>query len=356
MLVIYSPRSTFVLLNMSRSADIAVWDSHPLRLGATPTQVYIDGVAQLTEPHTLVKPSQLQRAPQMPNWDREAQKAVEFEGLPPLRGRRLGLGGHRTGQGQGDSASRGGVKFLDVKSVWVLNQDGDVQTLFDDSDSGGEGNTVIVRDGDAICFAGKSDSVQCAQGEGEDLEVVDLQGGSIAPGLTTFGSPIGLVEIRLEPSTVDGVVFDPLIGGVPAIVGGDEAVIRAVDGLQFEGRNTLSVVLFLLGVGCICSDFDTFHRLAYRGGVTRAITAPLSNGFLSGLSTTLDVGATSAVEKGAITQAETALHVSVSPLLGVSVSTQIATLRRLLFDSTSHIWERVREVCYAPIGLVRGVF
>ncbi len=73
----------------------------------------------------------------------------------------------------------------------------------------------------------------------EDIERIDLKGGTIMPGLTTFGSPIGLVEIRLESSTNDGVVFDALTGGVPAIVGGDTALVRAVDGLQFGGRNTL---------------------------------------------------------------------------------------------------------------------
>lgn len=32
-------------------ADVVLWDSHPLRLGATPTHVYIDGISQLAEPY-----------------------------------------------------------------------------------------------------------------------------------------------------------------------------------------------------------------------------------------------------------------------------------------------------------------
>jgi hypothetical protein len=192
----------------------------------------------------LVKPAQLQHTPQTPNWDREAQKAVDFDGLPPLRGRRVNLGWGTTGQRE--PGTRNGVKFLDVKSTWVLDEDGNVQTLFDDDAEDAAGKMVIVRDGRVVCFTGKIDPVHCAQDEQGDMEVIDLQGGSLAPGLTTFGSPIGLVEIRLEPSTTDGVVFDALTGAVPAIVGGDEAVIRAVDGLQFEGRNTLSVT------GCFC--------------------------------------------------------------------------------------------------------
>ncbi|KAF5378365.1 hypothetical protein D9615_008768 [Tricholomella constricta] len=285
-------------------ADIAIWDSHPLALGATPVQVFIDGIAQIEQPHALVKPKALQTAPQTPNWNVESQQAVEFDGLPPLRGRKVRLGGD-------------GVKFTGLKTAWMRDEDGHVHSMFDETTGSAE-HSVVVRDGSIVlCSAGN------AAGACDDArirEVVDLQGGSLAPGLTTFGSPIGLVEIRLEPSTTDGLVRDPLTGSVPAILGGDDAVIRAVDGLQFEGRNTL---------------------LAYRSGVTRAVTAPVAGGFLAGLSTTIDTGASSAVEKGAVIQEETALHVSVSLGLGVSVSTQIATLRKLLHESeSSDAWAR----------------
>jgi hypothetical protein len=58
------------------------------------------------------------------------------------------------------------------------------------------------------------------------------------PGLVSFGSSLGLTHIAAEQSTNDGAAFDPLTGGVPGILG-SEAVIRAVDGLQFESRNAL---------------------------------------------------------------------------------------------------------------------
>ncbi|KAF8065373.1 hypothetical protein FPV67DRAFT_1628755 [Lyophyllum atratum] len=300
-------------------ADIAIWDSHPLTLGATPVQVYIDGIAQIAEPHALVKPEALQQAPNTPNWDAEARKTVEFEGLPPLRGRKIRWGGWSQDDDDAVKAGDTGIKFIGVKSVWMRDEDGHVHAMFDEEEKlGGSGHAVLVRDGSIVFCSGDNLSI-CDNGRVQ--EVVDLQGGSLAPGLTTFGSPIGLVEIRLEASTIDGVVNDPLTGSVPGIAGGNDAVIRAVDGLQFEGRNTL---------------------LAYRAGVTRAVAAPVANGFLAGFSTTIDTGASSAVEKGAIIQEETALHIAVSLGLGVSVSTQIATLRRLLHDSTADAWERVR--------------
>lgn len=155
------------------------------------------------------------------------------------------------------------MRFESVRSVWRRDDREGVNALFDVSvhdgsygdgdgmvdggnDSGGDiaaqGNwTVLVEDGKIVCYqsalAGScADAVASFDGE---EEVVDLQGGSFGPGLTTFGSPLGLVEIRLEPSTSDGRVLDPLVHEIPSILGGSQSVIRAVDGLQFGGRNTL---------------------------------------------------------------------------------------------------------------------
>lgn len=73
--------------------------------------------------------------------------------------------------------------------------------------------------------------------EGSDVDIVDLKGGAIAPGLVSFGSPLGLQEIQGEASTYDGSVYEPLLGNVPAIVGGSGVMIRAADGLQFAMRD-----------------------------------------------------------------------------------------------------------------------
>lgn len=71
--------------------------------------------------------------------------------------------------------------------------------------------------------------------------------------------------------------------------------------------------------------------LAYRAGVTLGVTAPKSNGFLVGLSTSFSTGAAHSLEKGAVLEDVTALHITIghsSPT--PSVSTQVAALRRLL--------------------------
>jgi hypothetical protein len=62
------------------------------------------------------------------------------------------------------------------------------------------------------------------------------------------------------------------------------------------------------------------------------VTAPSGN-FLLGFSTAFAVGASNALEKHSIIQDEAALHVAVSRQSTTSVSTQIAALRRILFDA-----------------------
>ncbi|KDR69239.1 hypothetical protein GALMADRAFT_128703 [Galerina marginata CBS 339.88] len=293
-------------------ADIVIWDSHPLTLGATPEQVYIDGIAQLISPHSLVKPSVFQDLPEVPNWDKEKDDTVKWEGLPPLRG----------------SERKGRSWVKNVKTLLEFDEDGTVKAVFD---SESDQMTVLIEHGKII-----STSVSSNKLFQEEDEVIDLKGGSIAPGLTTYGAPIGLVEIRLEDSTNDGPVLDPLVDGdLPSLLAGKSGIIRAVDGLLFEGRNTL---------------------LAYKSGVTTAITAPSGTGFLQGISTAFSVGAPHALAKGAVVQQETALHVSLSFGLPVSVSTQVSALRTLLFGAeesstervgvvvdTKSAWEKVRE-------------
>ena len=210
--------------------DIVVWDSHPLTLGATPQQVYVDGIAQLSNPYPLKKSAGFQDLPETPNWDREKNDTVRWDGLPPLTGWKIG--GHR-----------GRLRLLNVKNLVGFNELSEydeLETVFDDTEKD-QGRAVVIEEGRITCVQRAADPCLSAFGGGDEV-IIDLRGGSIGPGLTTYGSPLGLVEIRLEPSTNDGNVLDPLIGGnLPSILakGGERGLVRAADGLLFEGRNTL---------------------------------------------------------------------------------------------------------------------
>lgn len=266
------------MLKPGYDADVVIWSSHPLSLASTPTQVYIDGIPQLSLPSRYVAKGPT-TPPRTPNFDSEKVAAVVYEGIPPL---------------EPWSVKR--ALFVNVSGLYMRG--GGLTGVTHVSEQAG---SVGVEDGRVVCVG------QCSDFAEGGVDTVDLERGTITPGLTSFGAPLGLVEIRLEPSTNDGRVHNPLDGDMPALLG--DTIIRAQDGLMFGGRNLL---------------------LAYRGGVTTAITAP-SGTFLQGISTAFSPGAAHAHVENASVVDEVALHVGVSMSSRVSVSTQVAALRNMLF-------------------------
>lgn len=203
------------------NSDLVIWDSHPLALGATPKQVFIDGIPQLESPVSVEKPKTFQKVPETPNFDKEAADAVRYEGLPPL---------------EPIKSVQGTVVFINVKSLTTRGKAGaksaqSAQSMITES---GEPGVVVVQEGKVMC-AGAEEI--CASFFSESEETVDLQGGTISPGLVSFGSPLGLEEIEAESSTSDGYVYDPFSKGTPEIAGGDTALIQAADGLTFATRD-----------------------------------------------------------------------------------------------------------------------
>lgn len=207
-------------------ADVVLWDSHPLALGATPKQVWIDGVAQLEHPYSVTKPESAQHVPDTPNFDDEAEAALKYEGLPPL------APAH---------AQSNFVVFRNVSSVY-RRQGGRIREVFHadavGADADSEGAVVVAVEGKVVC-AGSL--VECPESlyDGARPQFVNLEGGSVAPGLVSYGAPLGLEEITAERSTIDGYAADPLTDTIPAIAGGDDAIDAAVDGLQFGTRDAL---------------------------------------------------------------------------------------------------------------------
>lgn len=207
-------------LDLHSSSDLVIWDSHPLALGATPAQVFIDGISQLNSPYVARKPKAFQVPPKVPNFDKEAEETLKYDGLPPLASVK---------------GTAGLVVFTNVKSVFTRSTS-TVERVLDLAEATG---VVVARQGRVVCSGSHADCFTKDLLGDEQPLIVDLKGGSISPGLTTFGAPLGLEEINQEPSTNDGVVLDPLGGAVPRIIGGDSAIIKAVDGLQFSTRDAL---------------------------------------------------------------------------------------------------------------------
>ena len=163
-----------------------------------------------------MKPGHLQQAPKTPNFDKEAELTVEYDGVPPL---------------SPTYSKKGIVIFTNFTRIFV-RESGHVQEIAARANE----DVVVVQDGGMLC-RGSQARCSWAASTAEPMHI-DLQGGSISPALVSFGSPLGLQEIMAESSTNDGYVYDPILREVPSILG-DESVIRAADGLQYSTRHAL---------------------------------------------------------------------------------------------------------------------
>lgn len=225
------------ILKKGSDADIVLWDSHPLRLGATPRTVWIDGQRVLPAKNTSHTEVGLEKvgskwlvAPTSPNWDKERDATIKHEGLPPL-------GAHTKLEGK--------VVFKRVKEVWLRSAAGVQKYATTSSGTVLDGSshdnfiTAVTFRGRLLCA--ETGLNACKDQMERDIQIVDLAGGSILPALMTYGSPLGLEEIAGEPSTGGGLVLDPLKFDVPSIVGDAGAAMRAVDVLVFSTHNALQV-------------------------------------------------------------------------------------------------------------------
>lgn len=184
-----------------------------MALGATPQQVVIDGIPQYENPVKLSKPDYLQKAPKVQDWDKEAKDAIKYRGLPPLQG-----------------TPTQSVAFVNVKSVWERGPKGKLVEVFVEPATG----VVQFTDGKQACSSFQP-GMACSGSFAPDVKVVDLEGGSISPGLISFGGLLGVVEMEQEWSTNDGFTYGPFDKEF-AVVGN---LNKAVDGISFEGRSML---------------------------------------------------------------------------------------------------------------------
>ena len=310
-------------------ADVVIWNSHPLRLGATPLQVFIDGQPQLGSDATIPEP-------ELPSATRRAADDDEQDDVPrgalagpPLPGdfaaeiKRVQKDTNEIMQFEKlpfryPSRTVREVAFHNVSKVF--RKDGKrkagMEALYLGSKAGGANTaplttTVLLRDGVLhIC----SDGDVCANATPD--EEIDLQGGALLPGISSFGSNLGLTDIVAEQAASDGAVLDPFAekGFVATNYRSlqDWPVARAVDGLQWGGNDLLRT---------------------YAHGVIASIVAPQGAGFLRGVSTQFTTGGAieSRLNDDAIRHEEVAMHVALTHYSGPpSISEQIALLRRLL--------------------------
>lgn len=209
-------------------ADIVLWDSDPLSVGAAPVQVWIDGTAQFESPIELRKP--LSKHVEM--------KVVssEIADVP---------------------SQRGDVVFTGVTSILKSQLQREIGSSISSAN-------VIISNGTIVC-AGVCET-ELGIAVASDIRVIDLQNGYLTPSFTSIGSALGLSEIAPEEDTTDGP-------------NGEEVFSRAIDGLSLSTKQ--------LAAAHRHGVTKSITAPIFRGGGHKGVSV----GFLTGAVEPLDKGA-----------------------------------------------------------------
>ncbi|KAH8732042.1 hypothetical protein GQ44DRAFT_735717 [Phaeosphaeriaceae sp. PMI808] len=235
-------------------ADIALWDSDPLSVGATPLQVWIDGAKQFVDPVTIKKPT---NKPILP--DLGLLKELE-----------------RTD-------TTGTVVFTGITRV--------LHTAFTDADQNDRDTVAIVSNGVLRCVGTCASELATVQSP----KTIKLQNGYLTSPLTAFGTSLGLQEIDAAPDTHDGPPPDDGIsfaleglsfGGKQLQAAFQHGVARAISAPTLDGINSRGISVGFktdaknrLESGAIWNTDVALHyplTLSAKGGKTPSISSVIS--------------------------------------------------------------------------------
>ncbi|EST07165.1 Metal-dependent hydrolase, composite domain protein [Kalmanozyma brasiliensis GHG001] len=308
-------------------ADVVVWNTHPLRLGATPVEVISDGVPQLG-PHAPVP------RPSLPKGKEIRERKEEVAAQPAPKSGNFSADIRKVKESYDQIITFDALAFPSAKeptqncTVFInvserFHRRANSPRIRSSTYASGSG-TLVVAGGRVLCSGEACSSTTCPSTS--SVTTIDAHGGVVLPGLISYGSNLGLTDIVSEPEASDGFSLDPLSSSTPATqlasYLANWPVARAVDGLQFGGH-------------------DLIHARA--SGVTRGIVFPQSDTFFSGVSVKFDTGAENVLTPGAVVQEEVAVHVTLThDKGGPSIGEQLGLLRQLL-TKPSGVWERVTK-------------
>lgn len=273
-------------------ADIVVWDSHPLSNGATPLQVFIDGVATL---------------------DEEKVKDSMGVSLAEAQSKRPNVPTHRVKLSE--EAKEDVCKRAEKKDqTFIINGIqktflGNYPELAASVATAGMGKlTLVVHANEVLCLGtAEACGSTIAAANANDAVVVELQNGHLMPGLIGITSALGMSEIAGEEDSGNGIATAK-----------DNTDASNVDFAKYG----------------IALDGKAFER-ARIGGVSRAITAPLaSDNLVQGVSVEILTSGKKGILDGGIVQGDVALHfiVDVGSSEG-STSMEIMKIRKILAEN-----------------------
>jgi imidazolonepropionase-like amidohydrolase len=262
-------------------ADLVVWNSHPLSVGATPLQVYIDGRETLDEKQSK------ENIRSMANSDQSSGRQARTRPL------------HNQTANQETCESVLASSSLIITGITRSYLDNKVRQWVKRRNL-----TMVLNKGEITCF----DSADKCVTMDENVPRIHLANGHTLQGLTAVATGLGLEEIAAEKSTADGKVPSDLDISDP------KNLIFARYGIHLEGK--------------------AFGR-ARIGGVARAVSIPHvdEGGFGGAVSVGIKISEKNTTLDGGIFQSEVALHFVIGKAAKKStetVSAAIAKLRNLL--------------------------
>lgn len=289
-------------------ADIVVWDSHPLSAGATPSQVFIDGVATLDPKQVEASTARIVHGQGANNPAMRATISTEARQEICTQAEQPGRAFVITGINK---------SFLDEYPSLLRSSPQNKDDQLDNSTD----LTLVISDGKITCLgpAGGCDPAAAQLYESHLVEnnnvvTFSLQDGHVTRGLVAVTSTLGLAEIPMDPATGDGVadVVKPQDSG-------EDNMDHAKYGVTLaggQGRHS--------GAGA-----KTFAR-ARLGGVTRAVQAPRTQGGLvTGVSTGMRTSKQSTLLNGGLFQADVAVHVALGAKAKANEGTVSMGVQRL---------------------------
>lgn len=207
-------------------ADVVIWDSDPLSIGATPVQVWIDGATQYENPVELAKLSQGTLTPN-----------------PDL-----------SNVSESVSTVDGSVVFTGIVEDFLSAQEGTIRTQ-------NKPFNVAVTRGRITCIG------QCRNELRTATDVIRLTNGYLTSAATALGSTLGMSEIDSEPSTDNGADRDAAFSRAADSVAFDttklhaayrSGVTRAISAPKFvhEATHHGTSAGFLVGASAVIANIS----------------------------------------------------------------------------------------------------
>ncbi|KAI8093884.1 uncharacterized protein BX664DRAFT_330873 [Halteromyces radiatus] len=287
-----------------KDADLVIWERHPLRLGARPKKVIIDGeilnfrkpwakdVEEVIDEHFLMDDS----------YDTH-NTSIDDTILPerPTGSMHLEDHGLNNPIHMNDACSKGVHSFVLRNIGRLMMSPGQEYRRGDTS----KDIFLVVQDDLVICAGYDCNREQVDWPTSSP--VFDMNGAVVIPGIVSAGVPMGMIEIQAESSTMDGetnlnIDDENLV----------KSVARAADGIKMGGLHM---------------------KKAFQAGVTSTISQPLQAAVpLGGVSVAARIGVENTVldTNDTLIRDEAALHFILENIGTLTVSQQIAGIRKLL--------------------------